>query len=81
MSKSNKTRKLNGRDKAQEGREKRLKEMECGATRKEVEAATADEGVPEDRKPLLLPFDEARLLLESRAGQDKTSEKPGREEP
>lgn len=52
-----------------------------GATRKEVEAATADEGVPEDRKPLLLPFDEARLLLESRAGQDKTSEKPGREEP
>lgn len=46
-----------------------------------MEAATADEGVPEDRKPLLLPFDEARLLLESRAGQDKTSEKPGREEP
>lgn len=73
--------KLSDRDKAQEGREKRLKEMECGATRKEVEAATADEGVPEDRKPLLLPFDEARLLLESRAGQDKTSKKPGREEP
>lgn len=38
-------------------------------------------GSRKTEKPLLLPFDEARLLLESRAGQDKTSEKPGKEEP
>lgn len=66
---------------SRKGERRDWRKWKCGATRKEVEAVTADEGVPEDRKPLLFPFDEARLLLESRAGQNKTSEKPGREEP
>lgn len=75
MSKWTMTRKPS-KDKVQDQREERQKEAEMEDYQERSRGRNCWwEEVPEDRKPLLFPFDEARLLLESRAGQDKTSQK------